>query len=110
MSSFTAATTVVKDGRMSMQGPEAPRLVEEPLNEKADANSSSGGTTVVSGVENDPYRSANADMSDQLEKRWAWWVLESVPSWRYYQDAEAGTEDELGKSMSPICDSIPPSS
>lgn len=87
-SGFTAATTVGRDGRMSIQGPAAPTLVEESLNEKADANASSDGTTVVASVESDPYRDANADMSDQLEKQWAWWVLEFVPFWQYYQDAE----------------------
>ncbi|KAG8916610.1 hypothetical protein FRC00_014627, partial [Tulasnella sp. 408] len=87
-SGFTAATTIGRDGRMSIQGPAAPTLVEESLNEKADANASSDGTTVVAGVESDPYRDANANMSDQLEKMWAWWVLEFVPFWQYYQDAE----------------------
>ncbi|KAG8959425.1 hypothetical protein FRC05_007819, partial [Tulasnella sp. 425] len=88
-SGFTAATTVGKDGRISMQGPGAPTPIEESPNEKSHPDSSmDDGLTVVQVFEDDPFKDANAEMFDQLEKKWAWWILEVVPFWQYFQDSE----------------------
>ncbi|KAG8944216.1 hypothetical protein FRC04_002083 [Tulasnella sp. 424] len=87
-SGLTAATTIGKDGRISIQRPSAPILIEESPNGKGDLDSSNDGITVVQVFEDDPIKDANAEMFDQLEKRWAWWILEFVPLWQYHQDNE----------------------
>ncbi|KAG8968004.1 hypothetical protein FRC05_001714, partial [Tulasnella sp. 425] len=71
-SGFTAATTVGKDGRISMQGPGAPTPIEESPIEKSHPDSpTDDGLTVVQVFEDDPIKDANAEMFDQLEKKWA---------------------------------------
>ncbi|KAG9016007.1 hypothetical protein FRB90_003866 [Tulasnella sp. 427] len=66
--------------------PRATLQLETPLN--SGPTSPVEGLTVVQVLEGDPRLDANAEMYDQLQKKWAWWILEVIPLWQYYQDGE----------------------
>lgn len=77
------ATTAFNDRGRQPNAPPTP-IVEETI--VYSPVSPTEGLTIVKVSEDDPKLDANAEMYDQLKKTPAWWILEFIPLWQYYQD------------------------
>jgi len=81
----TAGFTAITTPSSANYNPQKLFVTQSPITE---LETEDDPVTLESVQEANAREDANAHMYDQLEVQKAWWILEYIPNWQYYQDAK----------------------